>query len=130
MPSRQAAPPASARATKSLLCPIASGTVAPLGQVGGDSGREGAAGAVVVARVHPLPGQDSGPVGASHHVVRRIGEMPALHHHVAGARGPDALGDGDPCLQSPEGLDVGLAEHGGLAQVRRDHQRMGEEMPR
>jgi hypothetical protein len=85
---------------------------------------------MVVPGVDPLAGQDDDPIGPGHDVVRRLGEVASLDHDVTGTPLPDALRHGDPSIEGPEGLHLGVAEHRRLTQVRRDHQRMGEEQRR
>jgi thiazole synthase len=97
------------------------------GQVGGHGGREGAAGAVVVPGVDPLAWQDDDPVGARHDLLGGLGQVASLYDDITGAGGPDLLGHRDPGLEAHEGLDVGAAQHGRLAQVGGGDQCVGKE---
>ena len=84
------------------------------GQVGGDGRRQRAAGAVVVAGRDPVGlEQDDGPGRARHDVGGRARPVPAparcqvaaLHHHGAGAEGPELLGRRHHGVDGPELLD-------------------------
>ena len=97
------------------------------GQVGGDGGREGAAGAVVVPRGHTAPGRTTVPSGPA---TTSSAESVRWPPFTTTYRAPVALmrSARRPVPRGPEGLDVGVTEHGGLAEIRRDHQRVGEEL--
>ena len=77
---------------------------------------------MVVSRHDPLTRQDDDPLGPGHDVISRVGEVAPLDHDVAGTRGPDALSHRNPGVERPEGVDVPVAEHGGLPQVGCDDQ--------
>ena len=130
-PSRQPAPPARARATKALACVDRLGHVAPRARWA----------AMAAEREQPVPwslpvstrspGQHDDPVGAGHDVVGRLGEVASLDHDVAGARSPGSARPPRPGPRaSPRDSTSVPPEHGRLAQVRGDDQRVGEEPAR
>ena len=126
-PRRQPAPPASPRATKALAARTASSTPAPMARLA----------AMAADSEHPVPwslpvddthGLEHGdPFGTGHDVMGRLGEVAPLDHHVTGPPGADLLRRLRHGLDAHEFLDRAAGEGGGLPQVGRGHQGVGEQ---
>ena len=99
----------------------------PARQVRRDGRRQRAPRAVVVAGDHPHRLEHGDPFGAGHDVVGRIGEVAPLHHHVAGAPGPDQLGRLGHGRHAHQLVHVDAGQGGRLPQVGGDHEGVGEQ---
>ena len=114
--------------TNALAAAMASGTVGPRARYAAMAAESEQPGAMVVAGGHPLAGQHHDPVGAGHDVIRRLGEVASLHHDLAGAACPGSARPRPPAPRAcASAVDVGVAQHGGLAQVRGGDERVGQE---